>query len=120
MSNFHNIKREATHYSEQIKQLKDSLQEVTIAGKITSIVPPLCQGESDVSNNYLLKLDDEVGEITVYVSQLMKSHYDFIEIGNNVVFHGFVHVLQRRVSGKIKRDHSVYAFEDKESYKALH
>lgn len=114
MDKFKLFEKHATHFSEQIKQNADHLDEVTIAGEIKSIVVPTSLEENSMSSQYIFKIDDSVGEIYVYLSSLMVNHYDFLYIGRFVSLTGFVNVIRRELKETLVRECSLVAYDAKE------
>lgn len=105
------IRKVATHFSEEIKKKTHHLDEVRIAGVIKKIIPPVFEKENHLSSSYMLELDDGVGSIYVYVSQAAKGYYDFIQEGAFVSFKGYVNVIYRKINDEIVKDYSVVAYE---------
>lgn len=111
MSNLHLFKKHATHFTEQVKMSSDHLDEVKIAGEIKSIVLPVSNDINELSSYYVFHIDDSVGDMFVYVTPYMKSHYDFLQVGNLVAFSGYVNILRREVKNEIIKDVSIVAYE---------
>ena len=42
---------------------------------------------------------------------MMKSNFDFIEVGNYLTFNGYVNVLLRKIKDDYKKDYSIVAFD---------
>lgn len=114
MSNFQLFKKYASHFSEEIKQSGEHLDEVVVAGEIKAIIFPTSEDQNDLSSHYIVQLDDGVGEIFVYVSRMMFNHYSFIEFGKLVALSGYVNILRREVEGKLTKECSLMAYSAEE------
>lgn len=111
---FEQIKKHATHFSEQIRNECKHLDEVTVAGQIKTVIPPILDDLRQLSSHYVLEIDDKVGTIYVYVSPLMKNHFEFLELGNYVALSGYVNIVLREVHNETQKDYSVVAYDAKQ------
>jgi hypothetical protein len=109
------IQPHVTHFSEQIRLNANHLDEVTVAGKIVNIMPPVLETqENSLMSSYVFEIDDQVGSLHVYVSPLMYHHFiNILHAGNVVAFEGFVNVVSREMNGELKKDYSVVAYDAK-------
>lgn len=111
------LKSHVTHFTEEIRQSANHMQEVKVGGEVKEIIPPLIllEEENPLSTFYIIKIDDLVGSMYVYVSQFVMNHYEeILKVGNTIVFDGFTKVLTRKTLNNFQREVSVVAYDVKE------
>lgn len=106
------IKQHVTHFSEQLRLETKHREEVTVGGKILSIIPPITD---DLHSMYVLVLDDKVGTHSVYISEtLYQAFPEQFKKDNHVFLEGFVNVVNRHIKSAHKKEVSVFAYAMKD------
>lgn len=123
MVDIEQLRLKVTHFSEEIRLKAENLQEVVIGGKISRITNPIRSSmnlslydssEKALECFYCVDIDDQVGEMQVYVSPFLMDHFrNVIQVNHHVLFQGFVKTVSRQIRGKTKKDISVVAYNAK-------
>lgn len=105
------ISLHVTHFSEELKHKAFQEDEVTVGGKIVSIIPPV----NEEFPMYALTLDDHVGLTHALVPDTMMKHYSKeLVVGEFVILEGFVNFITRRNKEEIIRDATVFVYSMKD------